>query len=66
MAKDPHCPRCHSNNIRIVNYLGVHAVVCNACGFDETAELEELPESRSATKTRGPYRVGGARRTQKR
>ena len=58
------CPRCHSD-AKTVLYMGTSAIVCDSCGYDERQELELLPGNRPTAKQRGPYRAGGAQRTQK-
>ena len=45
--------------------MGTSAIVCDSCGYDERQELELLPGNRPTAKQRGPYRAGGAQRTQK-
>ena len=60
------CPKCGSENIKIVDYMGAKVIVCKKCGYDETEELAIVPEQRETQreKTRySPYRKGGGKRT---
>ncbi len=60
------CPRCFSENITEVEYMGVRCVVCHNCGYDERNYYEVYPEERTNQKQKGkftPYKVGGSRRT---
>ena len=62
------CPKCNSENIKLVDYLGIKAVKCNDCGFDETKEYEVFPEEKKSQKEKGrfsPYKAGGKSRTKK-
>jgi len=62
------CPKCKSGDIKLVDYLGIKAVKCNKCGFDETEQLEVYPEQRETQreKTRfTPYKKGGKGRVRK-
>ncbi|MBI2546477.1 hypothetical protein HYV81_04825 [Candidatus Woesearchaeota archaeon] len=62
------CPRCGSLNVKIVNYQGIPILVCQACGYDESATYDEFPVTRSSQKAKGsfsPYKAGGGRRTRK-
>lgn len=60
------CPKCNSENIKVVDYLGIKCLVCNNCGFDERYYYEIYPEQRTSQKEKGrfnPYKAGGKRRT---
>ena len=46
MKNKKNCPKCSSNNVKIINYLGVKCVVCNNCGFDETKQYEVFSEEK--------------------
>ncbi len=62
------CPKCGSASIKLYNYLGVKAVKCNNCGFDEATVYEVFPEQKTSQKAKGRYSVyktGGPRRTVK-
>ncbi|MBI1969519.1 hypothetical protein HYS48_02390 [Candidatus Woesearchaeota archaeon] len=59
------CPRCKSDNIRIVDYMTVQCIVCNSCGYDERMVYEIVPEEKTSQKLKGrfsPYKAGGASR----
>ena len=62
------CPKCGSDNVKIYNYLGVNAVNCSSCGFDESVVYEAVPEQKTSQKAKGRYNVyktGGSRRAVK-
>lgn len=62
------CPKCKSENIKLVDYLSIKAVKCNDCGFDETNEYEVFPEQRETQREKTkftPYKKGGKARTRK-
>jgi len=62
------CPKCSSEDIKLADYLGIEAVKCNSCGFDESKEYEAFPEERETQreKTRfTAYKKGGKARTRK-
>lgn len=62
------CPKCSSEDVEIIDYLGVKCRVCNKCGYDETSEYETFPQGRSSQKAKGrysPYKTGGGHRTRK-
>jgi len=63
------CPRCGSQDAKLVKVIGGGVVECGSCGFDEAEELLEVyPEQRAtqAAKTKhSPYKRGGGRRTQR-
>jgi len=62
------CSKCGSKDIKIYNYLGIKAVKCNNCGFDERNIYEVYPEQKTSQKAKGAYSVykkGGSLRTRK-
>ena len=62
------CPKCGSADIKLYNYLGIKAVKCSSCGFDESAVFEVFPEEKTSQKAKGSYAIykaGGSRRTRK-
>lgn len=62
------CPKCKSDKIKIIDYLGVKCIVCSNCGYDETKIYGQTPEQRSSQKAKGTYSVykaGGKSRTKK-
>ncbi len=69
------CPICQSENVRVINFKGSLAVICNECGYDEREDLETgdeedvvVPEERTSQKAKKqhtPYKTGGPKRTQK-
>ena len=66
MAIKNKCPQCKSNNVKIINYIGVKCVVCGNCGFDESKQYEVFPEEKKSQKVKGRYniyKVGGPKRT---
>jgi len=63
------CPQCHSENIKLVDYMGIACTVCNDCGYDERSLYEVYPSERTSQSAKGkftPYKTGGGRRAQKR
>ena len=65
MAK---CPKCSSENIKFSIYLGIKALKCKNCGFDESSVYEVYPEQKTSQKAKGnytPYKTGGSKRTRK-
>jgi len=62
------CPKCGSADIKIYSYLGIKAIKCNACGFDESSVYEVYPEQKTSQKAKGKYSIykkGGSSRTLK-
>ena len=62
------CPKCGSENIKLVDYLGVKTIKCNNCGFDESKILDIYPEQKTNQKAKGNYSVyktGGSQRARK-
>lgn len=62
------CPKCNSNNIKLYKYLGIQAIKCSNCGFDESSVYEVFPEQKTSQKAKGSYAVyktGGSGRTRK-
>jgi len=62
------CPKCKSENIKLVSYLSIKAVKCNDCDFDETKDYEIFPEQRETQREKTkftPYKKGGIARTRK-
>lgn len=60
------CPKCGSKDVKHYNYLGIKAVKCNNCGFDESKVYEVYPEHKTSQKAKGKYSIykaGGSRRT---
>ena len=56
------CPKCSSNNIKIIKYMGIGCITCDNCGFDESAQYEVFPEEKKSQKAKGsytPYKSGG-------
>ena len=41
------CPKCNSEDVKIVDYMDIKCVVCNKCGFDETKQYEQYPSEKS-------------------
>jgi len=63
---DKNCPKCNSDKVKLVDYLGVKCIVCKKCGYDETKQLEVYPEEKTSQKEKGrhsPYKTGGHNRT---
>jgi len=59
------CPKCNSENIRIIDYLGIKCIICKNCNYDETALYEVYPEQKKSAKEKAsytPYKTGGPRR----
>lgn len=57
-----HCPRCMSEDIKVVIYLDVECIICNHCGYDERNSYDIYPDEKTNQKLKGrfsPYRVGG-------
>ena len=62
------CPQCKSNNVRVIDYLGIKCIICSSCGFDESAQYEVFPEEKKSQKAKGKhnvYKAGGFGRTKK-
>jgi transcription initiation factor TFIIIB Brf1 subunit/transcription initiation factor TFIIB len=62
------CPKCGSENIKLVDYAGAKVIVCKKCGYDETEELAITPSQRETQREKrkySPYRTGGKSRIRK-
>lgn len=60
----PRCPRCGSEAKKI-RYMGIEAVKCDTCGFDEREIYKQTPEERASQREKArhsPYRQGGKSR----
>lgn len=59
------CPRCGSENTKIVNYMGVDCLICLQCGYDEREVYNVYPDQKPTELGRGkftPYKQGGHNR----
>tara|TARA_Y100000310_G_C20663819_1_gene806326 strand:- start:1325 stop:1537 length:213 start_codon:yes stop_codon:yes gene_type:complete len=59
------CPQCSSENIKVIDYMGVKCKVCSECGLDERNLYEVYPEEKTSQKEKGkfsPYKAGGGKR----
>ena len=68
MKNKKKCPRCNSNDVRIIDHMGIKCIVCSKCGYDGSKQYEVYPEDKKSQKVKGrytPYKVGGFRRTKK-
>lgn len=66
MPNKKSCPKCKSDKIKIVSYMGIKCIICSKCGFDESLEYEVYPEEKKSQKAKGRYNVykaGGPKRT---
>lgn len=66
--KNKKCPKCGSDKIKIIDYMGAKCVVCSNCGYDESAIYEVYPEQKKSQKEKArysPYKTGGKARTRK-
>ena len=62
------CPKCKSENIKLIDYLGTEIIKCNDCGFDESKQLDVFPEQRETQREKKRYTLyksGGKGRTRK-
>ncbi len=59
----PVCPRCGSDSVRCVSYMGVNCIICLKCGYDERDHYDVCPDQKPDEPSRGPYKTGGHRRT---
>src|SRR3990167_7596434 len=51
--KPKKCPKCDSEKIKIIIYLGIKCIKCGNCGYDESAQLEVYPSQKSSQKAKG-------------
>jgi len=68
MKNNKKCPKCKSNNVKIIKYMDVKCVLCSNCGFDESKQYEVFPEEKKSQKAKGrytPYKAGGFGRAKK-
>jgi hypothetical protein len=62
------CPRCKSDNVKVVDYMDFQCIICSDCGFDERETYEVYPEQKTSQKEKGrytPYKQGGSFRNKK-
>lgn len=59
-----HCPRCGSDSIKMINYMGADCLVCLACGYDEREVYDVYPDQKPTEMGRKgyPYKQGGHNR----
>lgn len=60
------CPKCKSDNIRVIDYQGIRCVVCRDCKFDERNIYDVSYTERNAPKVKAVFKAGGHLRTIKR
>jgi len=68
MKNKKNCPKCKSNNIKIINYMNIRCIVCSECGFDGSKQYDVFPENKKSQKAKGSYskyKTGGHGRTKK-
>ena len=68
MKKNKACPKCSSENIKIINYMGVKCIICDKCGYDETSLYEVYPGQKTSNTEKmsySPYKAGGPKRARK-
>jgi len=68
MKNKKKCPRCNSNEVRIIDHMGIICIVCNNCEYDESKQYEVYPEDKKSQKVKNrytPYKVGGFGRVKK-
>ena len=62
------CPKCGSDNTKLLKYMNIKTIKCNGCGFDESSQYEVYPQQKTSQKAKGSYAIykaGGNRRTRK-
>ena len=62
------CPKCKSDKIKIISYIGVKCIICSNCRFDESRQYDVYPEEKKSQKAKGKYSVykaGGFSRVKK-
>ena len=59
------CPKCKSENIRVIDYQGIRCVVCRDCKFDERDIYDVAYTERNAPKVKAVFKAGGHLRTVK-
>jgi hypothetical protein len=60
------CPKCKSENVKLVDHLTIKCLICLDCGFDERTTYDVYPSHRTNQKEKGnfsPYKAGGSKRT---
>jgi Zn ribbon nucleic-acid-binding protein len=60
------CPKCHSDKIKLEDYMGVECIICNDCNYNQIDELNIIAEDKVSQKEKGrytPYKTGGGKRT---
>lgn len=68
MGNKKRCPKCNSDDAKMMEYMGVKCIICNNCGFDESAQYDVFPEEKKSQKAKGsysPYKAGGFGRGKK-
>ena len=61
-----HCPKCGSAKTKTQAYMDINILICEKCGYDESALYEIYPEHKTSQKAKGqfsPYKTGGSKRT---
>jgi len=47
MRNNRKCPTCNSNNINVVNYMGIKCIVYKNCEYDESKQYEVFQRERN-------------------
>ena len=66
MPNKKYCPKCKSDKIKIIDYIGIRCIFCLNCGFDESLQFEVFSEEKKSQIEKGrhsPYKAGGHRRS---
>jgi len=64
-TREVRCPKCGSDKVKLVDYVGARCIVCSNCGYDETTVYDVYPSQKTSQKQKGrftPYKVGGGKR----
>jgi len=59
------CPKCLSDDIKEIDYMGTKMILCRNCGYDERDMHDVFAEGRvnqKAKKEFSPYKTGGKNR----
>ncbi len=59
------CPKCGSRDAKTYVYDNAKLTACDKCGYDEADAVEQESGTKTPTKHRQAYKVGGSGRTRK-
>jgi len=55
MQSKTNCPKCNSSDIDFVKYLENYYLICDSCGYDESAKFDADVQQKTSQKAKAEY-----------